>query len=687
MARWLEALPGAHDEIAGHHLAEAHAARAALGEPDPELAARGGGAARRRRRRRAAARRSVGGRAPAGARGVAARGRRAAARARRRAVRGGPRRGRRERARAGGRAARTIRGSAPARWSSSSSSGSRPDPAAAGHVPDAEWAALDGDDQAECRVWLLRGRLAWDPGRVAEADEAWARAGERAEEAGLHRRPVRDRRLARGRGGARARARRGRDPAPARGSATLVAASPIATASVLNPLAYLLAMRGDFAGAEALLAEAGAILDELGGLGAGVSHLEAFVRLLAGQPERAEALLRGDVELLSAMVEGSALATTTALLARAVLAQGRADEAGRAGGRGRPPHGAAGRAHAGALARRARPVRWRTTGRRDEALALASEAVAVLEPTDLLSHRGDAMLDLAAVLSISGQREESERAVRSAVALYERKGNAVAAAAGAAAPRQTDKEVGDVRPAEHPVPRAEGEGAGGPRRDRRSPAGDPRGSSSSRTARLRTPPVARPRRRREEDRDRVDRRRSRTPSFKKGQAQTMGVEVRADPFQIHTWSQIPRHRVGHGAGPDGRRAAASAASCRGWTPCRAGEHEIDALVEAMRAVAGVTPSTIPAGFTYLGQFIDHDITFDPTPFGDAPATRDASSTTARRGSTSTRSTGPGPTCSPTSTTREASSARLLLHDGPPLDLPRNDDRIAPDRRPAQRRER
>lgn len=25
---------------------------------------------------------------------------------------------------------------------------------------------------------------------------------------------------------------------------------------------------------------------------------------------------------------------------------------------------------------------------------------------------------------------------------------------------------------------------------------------------------------------------------------------------------------------------------------------------------------IPAGFTYLGQFIDHDITFDPTPMPD-----------------------------------------------------------------------
>jgi DNA-binding SARP family transcriptional activator len=37
-ARWLDDRPGTHDETVGHHLAEAHAARSALGEPDPALA-------------------------------------------------------------------------------------------------------------------------------------------------------------------------------------------------------------------------------------------------------------------------------------------------------------------------------------------------------------------------------------------------------------------------------------------------------------------------------------------------------------------------------------------------------------------------------------------------------------------------------------------------------------------------
>ena len=425
VARWVEALPGTYDEIAGHHLAEAHAARAALGEPDSELAAeaaerlaagadaallRGDPSAGARLLERAASLREDRELQPALGAALFEAGRVAdAASVLEQAAGGGDDPGQRARALVELELVRL-----------------ETDPAAAGHVPDAEWLALDGDAQAECRVWLLRGRLAWDPGRVAEADEAWALAGARAEKAGLQRHLFE---IVAWRAAAAALG-----PVPAEaaiqrleGFRDLVAASPVATASVLNPLAYLLAMRGDFAGAEALLAEASVILDELGGIGAGFSHLEAFVRLLAGQPERAEALLRGDVELLSAMVEGSSLATTKALLARAVLAQGRPEEAGELAveaDRLTAPQDVLTQS----LWRGVRARALAQARRHDEALALARQAVAVLEPTDLLSHRGDAMLDLAAVLSTSGQREESEHAVRSAVALYARKGNAVAAA-------------------------------------------------------------------------------------------------------------------------------------------------------------------------------------------------------------------------------------------------------------------
>ena len=75
----------------------------------------------------------------------------------------------------------------------------------------------------------------------------------------------------------------------------------------------------------------------------------------------------------------------------------------------------------------------------------------------------------------------------------------------------------------------------------------------------------------------------------------------------------------HGASPRGLSAAGAARSARGrfgrmfgYLPVR------DADVDALRALA-VTMTTgigrsrgIPAGFTYLAQFIDHDLTFDPT---------------------------------------------------------------------------
>ena len=135
-----------------------------------------------------------------------------------------------------------------------------------------------------------------------------------------------------------------------------------------------------------LLEQASAMLRELGGLGAGVSHLEASVRLLAGQPALAEAPLRADVETLSAMSELSALATTTALLAQAVYAQGRTDEARELCRDDRPPRRAGGHRDAGDLARRGgedpRPRRPSRRGRgararggrarRADRLALAS---------------------------------------------------------------------------------------------------------------------------------------------------------------------------------------------------------------------------------------------------------------------------------------------------------------------------
>ena len=297
----------------------------------------------------------------------------------------------------------------------------------AGDVAEAALAALEaaGDAHGQCRAWLLRGQLEWNAGQVSAADSAWERAGECA---------------------GRARSRRERfevigwralaavlgptpvDEAIARCEEfrEQVAESPAAVASTLNPMALLHAMRGENEIADALLEQAGEILRELGGIGASVSHLEASVRLLGGRPDLAEAPLRADAQALSSMGAGGALATTNALLAQAVLAQGRPEEAealcrDSAAARDLVTAAIGRGAHARALAR---------TGRCAEAEPLAREAVALLEPTDLLSHRADAMLDLADVLRTC-DNPEAEAAVDAALALYARKGNTAATARAA----------------------------------------------------------------------------------------------------------------------------------------------------------------------------------------------------------------------------------------------------------------
>jgi ATP/maltotriose-dependent transcriptional regulator MalT len=150
------------------------------------------------------------------------------------------------------------------------------------------------------------------------------------------------------------------------------------------------------------------------------------VEMLAGQPQAAEERLRTGYKRLEKMGEKALLATTAAMLAQAVYEQGRHDEAEELC-----------RASEGAAASNdlAAQVTWRGVraklraerGRTDEAEALAREAVRLAEPTDFLTIRADALLDLAAVLRHSGQSSEADESIRAALELYEQKGDVVSA--------------------------------------------------------------------------------------------------------------------------------------------------------------------------------------------------------------------------------------------------------------------
>jgi ATP/maltotriose-dependent transcriptional regulator MalT len=206
----------------------------------------------------------------------------------------------------------------------------------------------------------------------------------------------------------------------------IVAASPVAVAWTVNPLATLHAMKGDFQAAERFLRGANQILVQLHSLTSTVSHHEALVRMLAGRPDLAEIPLRAGAERLASMNDRGLLATTNAMLAQAVYAQGRFDEADEL---------CRAAAKSGAADDTVTQVIWRCVKAKllirqgdGEAESVARQAVALVEPTDLLSHRGDAMLDLADVLRARAHTDAYQTAARTALSLYEQKGNAIGAA-------------------------------------------------------------------------------------------------------------------------------------------------------------------------------------------------------------------------------------------------------------------
>ena len=216
--------------------------------------------------------------------------------------------------------------------------------------------------------------------------------------------------------------------------------SPVASAVVLRPLALLRALAGDVDEARRLIADANAILGELGRLHSSVSHHEAYVELLAGAPATAAARLQGDIDRLGAMGEHALLATTEALLAQARYEQGRHDEA---------------EAHATAAARDAAredlttQAMWRGVqarvlahrGSHDEAEALAREAVALVEP----DRRADRPRRRAARARRDPRAArppaDAATAAREALDLYTRKGAVVLADRARSAVRRSEPQV------------------------------------------------------------------------------------------------------------------------------------------------------------------------------------------------------------------------------------------------------
>jgi class 3 adenylate cyclase len=290
-----------------------------------------------------------------------------------------------------------------------------------------------GDERGLCRLWRLEGIVRWVEGRSSEADEAWQQAAGHARLAGD------ERELVDVLAWSASEAGLGPTPAPEaieRCEAIREQVRPdrYAEASILLPLASLQAMRAQFDVATELLEESRAVFRELG-LGmhfaAAVSEHEAFVAMLAGDEESAEVALRGSLERLDAIGEKALLSSTAATLAHVLIAQGKLDDAW-------PLVDVA--EEAGAREDLAAQIAWRgararilaARGELEQAVALAHEAIVLADRTDWLNFRGDARLDLVAVLRAAGDEQGAGSAARAALACYEQKGNVVSAERAAA---------------------------------------------------------------------------------------------------------------------------------------------------------------------------------------------------------------------------------------------------------------
>ncbi len=203
----------------------------------------------------------------------------------------------------------------------------------------------------------------------------------------------------------------------------------IALATIKLQLAQLYAMQGEFNHARTLYRDARSRLEDLrAGIAASVSSVNSsYVELLAGDAAAAERELRLDQQALKGLEENYFRYTVEALLARAVLAQDRGDEAAeiidavRAGA-------SADDTDAQALWRSVMARVFAATGEAAKGVPIASEAVALRRETQMPVGLMEALEDLGEVLRSAGQPAESARAFEEASTIAHSKGDVISEA-------------------------------------------------------------------------------------------------------------------------------------------------------------------------------------------------------------------------------------------------------------------
>lgn len=206
-----------------------------------------------------------------------------------------------------------------------------------------------------------------------------------------------------------------------------------AESKLLCTLAQLHAMAGDFDKARSLYRRGRGLLRELGqGVNAASTGIDIlFIEMLAGDLAAAEREVMPDYEFLRRSGETYFMSTMAALISRVVRDQGRDDEA-LTFSRIAEGATAADDVESQALWRSIRAPIVARAGNLAEAESLARAAVELAQKTDAPQLRADTLLELAAVMALSGRLEEARPAVDSAIAIYRAKGDVVSAARAAA---------------------------------------------------------------------------------------------------------------------------------------------------------------------------------------------------------------------------------------------------------------
>jgi class 3 adenylate cyclase/tetratricopeptide (TPR) repeat protein len=285
-----------------------------------------------------------------------------------------------------------------------------------------------GDERGLARAWSLVGLVGMLSARFAPAEEAWERAVEHAQRAGNRREALE--------GVSWAAAAVWLGPTPAeegirrcRELFERAQGDTKAMSTALFAEGGMTASLGRFDEATELFGRSRALMEEVALLvwrAGALTQAVGWALLMDGRPADAEAELRSSYETLKEIGEVSFLSTVAAILAEAVLAQGRPDEAEELTRISEEAAGAED-VYSQVVWRSVRAKCMARRGATAEALDLAREAVTLVTGTDALDLQWHALMGQAEVLRLAGRVAEAEVALQQAAAVAERKGNVVAA--------------------------------------------------------------------------------------------------------------------------------------------------------------------------------------------------------------------------------------------------------------------